>query len=653
MKYLELQEDGRMKLTAKQACLFLLIILSASHFLQAQEKQTKEEKKKKTSQEQVKITEEILVVGEAPKDLPISTVTRLGFTELERMKPLDLSEGIKHAPGVYVTLGSKNEYVLKLRGMDSRRIVLLVDGIPVYEPYFSSFDLKTVAAGGMDSVQITKGPSSVLYGPNTLGGIVNVITRRPSSGSQLTLNAAYGENNTRDISLDTNHQWNRLGLAGTLQYQDSDGFLYPEESSGKTERLNSDYQRTNLNLKLYYMPSERTEILLNGGVYLSEYGIPPGLDTGRPRYWRFKNWDRYSLNAGGYTAVGDNSTIQFRAYYVQHDNTLEQYTSQEMTELDFVSTHDNSVYGLYVLGDFKLLPMNTLKASLSYKKDVARIQDDVGDPWTKYDQGTFSLGIEDHFSLSPKWMLIAGLSFDHLEKFKGDDTSKINPLIGVKFSPVESLALHLSFSQKSKFPSMRSMYSSISGNPELLSETGNVFELGFTYSKDFYLTGAVFFTRFQEMIDSVRLPDGTRRFFNIGEAYINGLEMQFQKSLSWMSATVNYTYLDHQNVSDNRPLDALPAHNLNFDLGVYPTSRFRISLLGVIASSSSWYDFGLGELIDIPSFASLDVVVAFRWGLIEPYVKATNIFDQFYTTEPGFPWRGRYFELGIKANLLR
>ena len=56
---------------------------------------------------------------------------------------------------------------------------------------------------------------------------------------------------------------------------------------------------------------------------------------------------------------------------------------------------------------------------------------------------------------------------------------------------------------------------------------------------------------------------------------------------------------------------------------------------------------------DIPSFASLDIVASYRWGIIEPYVKATNIFDQFYYTEPGYPWRGRYFEFGIRVDVLR
>lgn len=639
----------------KTRLIFLsLIIFSVTQlavpFLKAQGQQTEKEKKK--SEEPPRITEEILVVAEAPKDLPISTVTRLDSTMFERNRPVDLSEGIKYAPGVYVTVGSKNEYNLSLRGIDSRRIVLLVDGIPVYEPYFSSFDLKTVAAGGIDSVQITKGPSSVLYGPNALGGIVNVITRRPGTGSELSLNASYGEKNTRSLILDTNHQWNRLGFAGTLQYQDSDAFVYPDEEMGNAERMNSDYKRTNLNFKLYFSPSDQTEILLNTGLYFSKYGLPPELGTDRPRYWRFKNWDRYSFNAGGYTVFGNHSTLHFRAFYVQYDNTLDAYRNPSMTELDFVSTYDNSVYGFFGLWDFPVNSAHTLKTSLTLKKDIARLQDDVGEPWEKYDQGTISLGAEDHFSFAEKWKLIVGLSLDSLDKFEGDNSSKLNPLIGIKFSPIDPLSLHLSFSQKSKFPSMRSMYSSTSGNPDLLSETGNIGEFGFTYSKDFYCTGSVFFTRFKNLIDSVRLPDRTRRYFNVGEAYINGMELQLQKSIQWMSATVNYTYLNHKNVTDNRPLDALANHSLNFDWVLFPATNLHISFLGLIASKSSWYDFNSGELLDIPSFASLDVIASYRLGAVEPYVKVSNIFDEFYYTEPGFPWRGRYFEFGIRVDVL-
>jgi len=158
--------------------LLIVAILLFPSLGYSQKYQEKQEKKLKKDQK--KITEEILVLAEEPKGLPVSTVTKLGATQIEQIKPLDLSEAIRYAPGVVVSSGDKSVYTLKLRGMDAKRIALLIDGIPVYEPYYSTFDLKTISTGGIDSLQITKGPSSVLYGPNTLGGIVNVITKRPS-----------------------------------------------------------------------------------------------------------------------------------------------------------------------------------------------------------------------------------------------------------------------------------------------------------------------------------------------------------------------------------------------------------------------------------------------------------------------------------------
>src|SRR4030065_254600 len=97
----------------------------------------------------------------------------------------------------------------------------IVGGGPEVEPYYSPFDLKTITAAGLDSVQITKGPSSVLYGPNTLGGIVNVITRRPGPEPRLALTGSYGEHSTRGAILDGGAQWKKFALAGSASYPDS------------------------------------------------------------------------------------------------------------------------------------------------------------------------------------------------------------------------------------------------------------------------------------------------------------------------------------------------------------------------------------------------------------------------------------------------
>jgi len=649
MKYLINQCIKKISL---YSILLFLCLMSIHLYIFALDNHEKN-KGKKNIEESTKITEEILVVGKAPKERSVSTVTILEYTKIEQIKPLDLSEVIRYSSGVTVSFGEKSVYTLKIRGMDSKRIALLIDGIPVYEPYYSSFDLKTVATGGIDSLKITRGPSSVLYGPNTLGGIVNVITQRPSGKPSLSLNTSYGERNTRSFGLNSGFKLNPFSFTGNLLFQDSDGFYYPDEKNSRLERSNSNYQRFNLNTKIYYNPSSRTEILFNGGIYKSNYGMPHGLSSYKPRYWHFKNWDRYTLNAGGFIAVGEKSLLRFRSFLVKYKNSLDMFKDEEMTERRFESTFDNSVYGFFALGDFPINSYDSLKISTTFKKDIARSQDDVEYPWDEYNQETFSVGIENHLSFSEKWKLVGGVSFDYLDKFIGNNTSKINPLVGIKFSPDENLELHLSFSNKSKFPSMRSMYSSSSGNPDLLSESGNQFELGITYNKRMFFSGSAFLTSFKDMIDSVRLPeyDFQRRYFNINKAHINGFEIQMQKSFSLFDTTINYTYLKHENEKEHRPLDALPEHNLNFNLNIFPLKKVRLGFLGLYASSSSWFDYNSNELLTIPSYFHLDTIISYNFRKLELFLKATNVFNQYVYTEPGFPWRGRYFEFGIKANI--
>jgi iron complex outermembrane receptor protein len=628
--------------------LVLFVFLALPFSIFAQEEKENEKKEEKIP----KITEEILVVGKAPKELPVATVTSIEPRTIELLKPLDLSEAIKYAPGVMISVGFKDEFSLKLRGFDNKRVALLIDGVPVIDPYYGSFDLKTVSAGGIDSLQITKGPSSVLYGPNTLGGIVNVITRRPGPEPRLSLNASYGDRNTKSVGLDSSYQWKNLGFAATAYYQDSDGFNYWDANGVKQARANSDYKRTNLNLKLYYNPSSNSEIMVNGGYYHSEYGMPPDL-YGKPRYWRFPDWDRYTLNAGGFTALGERSTLRFRAFYVQYKNSLDWFKDKAMTIRTSESTFNNADYGVFGIGDFYLNSWNSLKVSVYYQGDRVKTQDDINLPWTKFNQGTFSSGIEDHITVFKKWKVIAGLSFDYLDKYKGENKSKVNPLVGLKYSPTEDLDLHLSFANKSKFPSMNSLYSPGQGNPNLHSEFASTWELGATYSKGIYLTGSLFVTKLKDMINSFRLPNGLRTYFNIGEARLNGAELQAQKSWKRLNATVNYTYLDHKNISDNRPLDVLSKHNLNFDLEFTPLENLHLGVFGLFASGSYWYDNNAKNLLTIPSYSNVEAILSYSFGHFAPFIKVSNIFNKYFYTEPLYPWRGRYFEVGVKADVFK
>ncbi len=630
----------------------LLLSAAFAPGLAASPQETEQDAKAKARAREtaVRITEEIQVVGKAPKEAPLATVTTVSTPTLELMKPRDLSEAVRFAPGLFVTVGNKEEYTLKLRGIDNKRIALLVDGVPVMEPYYGSFDLKTVSAGAVQSLQVTKGPSSVLYGPNTMGGIVNVITRRPSARPEMNLTGSWGGDTTRSAGVDGSWLPGRFGFAASAFWQDSGGWRYTDAASGaRLERGNSDYERLNLNTKLFYVPSDRTEVMINVGRYTSSYGMPPDL-FGKARYWRFKDWDRTSVNAGGFTGFG-GTTVRFRAYYVNYYNVLDHYKDAPMTQRQFESTFDNFNAGAFGLVETPLSGWNTLKASGYVQGDKARQKDDAGLPWYDFHQTDLSVGLEDHVSLGERWKVIGGASFDTLYRNDGGTTSKLNPLLGLKYQPAEDVDVHVSYSSKSKFPSMRSLYSSSNGNPDLRSEFGRCVEVGVTSTRWAEVSGSVFFNELRDLIDTWRLPDGTRRFWNIGRARINGFELQARKDWRLVEVSAGFTYLDHRNLSDDRPLDVTPNREATFAVTVRPVTRLSVGLFGLVASSSSWYNTNTSSTLTVPAYSTVDAVVAYAAGKVAPFLRVTNLFDASYYTEPGFPWRGRYIEVGVKAGI--
>jgi iron complex outermembrane receptor protein len=84
-----------------------------------------------------------------------------------------------------------------------------------------------------------------------------------------------------------------------------------------------------------------------------------------------------------------------------------------------------------------------------------------------------------------------------------------------------------------------------------------------------------------------------------------------------------------------------------------PLPRVRLTAQGTGASSSSWYDSSSRSLLKVPSYYYLDAVLAYGAAGGEVYLKAGNIFNRSFYTEPGFPWAGRYLEMGFRVDLWR
>ena len=624
-------------------------MVSFSFFLFPGDTEKKQTQKKEKTQ-QPTIIEEIVVTGKTPAQQPLSTISLIEKKKMETIAPKNLGDVMNYTSGVYVTEGQKGEAQVKVRGMASQRLTLLYDGIPIYEPYFNSFDLKSFSGSGIENIKIVKGASSVLYGPNALGGVINVVTHRPEKPF-LSLTADFSESSTYFISGSGGYNRDNFAVMFNAALDKSDGYKWKQDDN-RVLRENSEYDRKNFSGKFYYYPNPGTELMAQVLFYTADYGIPPAVDYYRTRYWKFKDWDRLQLNLGGTFPLFTRGLLKVRTYYVRHYNVLDGYSSADFDSLRWESTYKNDSFGGFILGEYPVSSRNTLHFSINASHSTARQQGDVGDPWEEYQRQVYSLGVEDHFSLSRSWKLVGGLSLDYLKKDSGEDNYRLNPILGIKYSPHQWMDFHLTFSQKSRFPSMRALYSSSSGNPDLLDELGRSIELGMTYHKKIYLSGSVFYNRFDDMIQSYRGLDGYRSYQNVGRAEIYGFEAEIGKKIGMVDVKMNYTYLHTRDMDTDPsiPLDYTPESQLNLFVRIGEYKGFALSIWGIVVSDSI---ARLGneppfELLDIPGYATFHAKLEKRLGFLTLYVKGENLLDKTYFTEPGFPMKNRTFSAGFR-----
>jgi len=626
--------------------LSLCLCLSLFGFFSMADEKKTEKKEKEKEIVLPMITESVTVEAKVPRELPYSATSELKAEKIEPIKPKNLAEILPSAPGAYVSTGAKNEWGVKLRGLGTNRITLLYDGIPVYEPYYNSFDIKSIAADQIESVKVVKGASSVLYGPNAMGGIVDVLSKRPAT-DQFTLRLDYGTKDTYGIYASGAVRGRNILFTGSASYEASDGFNWV--NGGETElRLNSDYQRTNLSGKLYYYPGHGSEIMAEINYYQSEYGIPTATDYYKKQYWRFKDWQRLMANLGGSFPILDGGYVKARLYYVKHYNVLDAYKNDQFDVQQWESTYDNYALGAFVLGMAPLGKKNQLQASITYRDDDVSSQSDLNKPWEYYKHRTVSVGLEDHFRLIEKVELMAGASLDHLNKQDGENKTTLNPLLGVKYNPSEFIDLHLTYSQKSRFPSMKNLYSlpENGGNPDLRDEIGTNLELGCTYDRGWFLSGAVFYNQIRDMIESRINADFIKQNINVARARIAGFELEARKDFGPFSLGASYTFLDTENEESGDRLDLIPASQLNASLRFYRPDLFSFTLWGIYASDSI-YHANTG-VVEVEPYAIVNATLEREFWKFSIYLKVENLLNNEYWSEPGWPMKARTFTAGMR-----
>jgi outer membrane cobalamin receptor len=586
----------------------------------------------------VHLTEEVEVVARAPRLSESSSVTLVEKATIDRVSHHNLASALSYAAGTHVSTGTKNEASLQIRGLGSGKIALLYDGIPIYEPYFGSFDLNSVSAEEVESIRVLRGSASVLYGPNVLGGVVNVVTRRPDADTAVA-NVSYGSFEDLGLAGTATARRGPLGGVVSVSHHTIGDFEWKSDAGERVTRDNSDYTTTNLTGKLYFYPGRSSEIMAEASFVTSEYGIPSATGYYRPRYWRFPDWSRLLVGLGASFPLTDRGYLKARAYYVGHDNVLDAYATAELGDRLWRSTYDNDSYGTYLLGSVRLGDRNELRLSLNGKGDEVRTQGDVGEEWEAFSQQTLSFGAEDHLRLGTRWTVMGGASVDYLNKDEGNDKTAVNPILGVRFEAIDALELSSSVSLKSRFPTMKDLYGSRAGNPDLREERGSSWEAGFVYTKAVRLSGAVFHRRIRDLIQSIRNADGWLTPTNVGRARITGFELGAQVRRERLSLSADYTFLDSKDADTDLPLPLVPESRVSLILEVSPRPDWTLSFWGMGGlRAQTYYD---DEVLVVPDYLVVNGGLSKVLGPAEISIQAENLLDASYVTESGFPMASR------------
>ncbi len=112
----------------------------------------------------------------------------------------NVAQALSVVPGVVLQKsGSRNEEQVKVRGFDSRQVPVYFDGVPIYVPYDGNLDLARILTNNLGAVEVSKGYSSLLQGPNQMGGAINITTQKPTKPLEASLGYRQGWSRSRTM----------------------------------------------------------------------------------------------------------------------------------------------------------------------------------------------------------------------------------------------------------------------------------------------------------------------------------------------------------------------------------------------------------------------------------------------------------------------
>lgn len=603
----------------------------------------------------------------ASKEKELRTVS-VSMEDFIRQNSVTAYDGLQFRPGIYASVSGKNDAQLSIRGFDQRQISVMIDGAPIYIPYDGSFDLNAIQLAGFSRISVSKSTHTILYGPNSMGGNINLISSVPVQG--LTSRLSYRKGLSDVVSAGIGFANPLFYLTGSFGYFDTKGYDLPKSfvataNEDGSKRDNSEYTSIAGQFKIGTNIVPNTNLAFGLNLIDNKKGVPVNIYTTRPRYWRYSDWNKTLANFMFNSSVSSFLSFKGNVFYEKFMNVLDSFDDATYTvqkkKSSFHSTYDDHSIGInisaFLTSDF--FPLT--KFIFLYKRDTHNEQGNYNQLFKKYEADILTFGAEEEFGIAKGLRSIIGLSYDRMKPLFADNaplrqtSASINGNAGLYYSITPGAEIYLSLARKSRFPTLKEFYSELLGsyvaNPDLKAEQNFSFEAGGNYRfQNIIVAGAFFYNDVTDLLQIVSLGNNLRQYKNINKALITGVEMEVSYVGSYLNAAINYTFMSAKNKTENVDLINRPAHIINFianklyEFGLQWTSE--VSFVSEQQSVNS----DNGAFVKLPDYLVINLGVSQRiFSHFAVDLRINNLTDKLYETEYGFPRPGREFSAGISA----
>lgn len=542
---------------------------------------------------------------------------------------------VNKVPGLFVTERGFAGYgvsggaagAVNIRGIgQGNKVLFMIDGQPHWAGVFGHALPDTYVANGVERVEIVKGPSSILYGSNAMGGSVNIITRRQyKEGFNGRARAMFGSFTTQKFDLSTGFRKGKFGgtVAASL-----------DRSNGNRER--SAFWEANEFLQFQYHPDNNWEIGTNVDMTQTSAQNPgtthePLLDMhtyvqrGTASVYAK---DRYGITTGG-----------VQAYINWGRNKVDDGHAPDEAPTDYIFNSSDYNMGITLYQTVNPWQDNDLSAGIDFthwgghnwnvdKEDAHRtaefrrsVNEVAG--YLMMQQALFN----DMLTLN------AGVRLQHSSQYGNEWV----PQAGFILKPYTGGLLKFSFSKGFRAPNLRELYLYVPANPDLKPEYMWNYDVEF---RQRLLGGhldmgiSFFFINAKNMIQTMRV-DGRMKNMNTG-AFINkGFEIDAAYLINgdW-TVSANYSYLH----TSSKVLLGAPKNKLNAELNYTPDD------LSLTLESNTIWSLQTGAPDNkTQSYSLLNLRAGYDFHSsckITPFIKLDNIFNRHYEIIYGCPMPG-------------